>query len=149
VTPSCAVQLVIENILLKRANPRCDQCEEPLEVSTVSSRGISPGGPEQTMLERYAAFYPFEELDSRLSLGEGFTPLIASRSLSSELNLGPAYIKNETTNPTWSFKGRGTVTALQQARWMGYDRIGTVSSGNMAASVAAYGARAPRDVCFR
>lgn len=126
-----------------RAFPRCDFCAEPLEV-----RGVVPGRirgsrfPHRTLLERYRDFFPFRTLNGELSLGEGFTPLVRSARLAGATGLGDLFFKNETVNPTWSFKDRGTVSGVQHALCLGYDRIGTVSSGNMAASVAAYGARA-------
>jgi len=124
-------------------HPRCDDCNEPLEVEIPTSGNIVPGEPlQQTILERYASFFPFEKIDRDLSLGEGFTPLVKAEHLAGQMGMQHLYFKNESTNPTWSFKDRGTITALQHALSLGYAAIGTVSTGNMAVSVAAYGVRA-------
>lgn len=126
-----------------RLYPRCDICNEPLEVEKVVTGRINKGNVlNQTILERYADFFPFAKIDKAISLYEGFTPLVRSLRLASELSIKNIFFKNESQNPTWSFKDRGTVTGIQRAISLGYKRIGTVSTGNMAVSVAAYGARA-------
>jgi len=129
---------------LERAHPRCPDCNEPLEVvyPRLKKSAIPPGG---TLLERYQAFFPFASIHPEISLGEGNTPLLESSATASELGVRKLYFKIETQNPTWSFKDRGTVAGLEQALSSGFRKIGTVSTGNMAASVAAYGARARMD----
>ena len=93
-------------------------------------------------LERFLDFLPLSKVDQALSLGEGNTPLLNLKRLMKKFNLPPVFLKNETINPTSSFKDRGTVVAVQKAVSLGIGRIGTVSTGNMASSTAAYGARA-------
>jgi len=75
-------------------------------------------------------------------LGEGSTPLVRLERLEDSLGRARLFAKNEAQNPTSSFKDRGTAVAVQKAVALGAKRIGTVSTGNMAASTAAYGARA-------
>lgn len=94
--------------------------------------------------ERFSEFFPLE-LDPELSLGEGDTPLTRAKKLSKELGI-ELYLKNETINPTWSFKDRGTYLGIHRAIQLDFRRIGTVSTGNMAASVAAYGAHSELEV---
>lgn len=124
-------------------NFRCQDCNEPLELELVTSGAIREGNVlRQNILERYAEFFPFEQVKPELSLQEGFTPLIKAAELAQHLGIAKLFLKNETMNPTWSFKDRGTMVGVQHAVQLGFDKIGTVSSGNMATSVAAYGARA-------
>ena len=96
----------------------------------------------QSVLERYSEFFPFLSLADDPRLGEGMTPLIRDDTLAAEIGVAGLFFKNETVNPTWSFKDRGTATGVIHAKNSGYDKIGTVSTGNMAVSVAAYGAKA-------
>lgn len=124
-------------------SPFCPKCGDPLFVAP-SSR---PGGrrireDKALALERYADFLPLERIDPGLSLGEGSTPLVPLERLGRRLGLPGLFAKNEAQNPTASFKDRGTAVAVQKAVSLGAARIGTVSTGNMAASTAAYGARA-------
>jgi threonine synthase len=94
------------------------------------------------LLERYREFLPFQDLDPRLSLGEGNTPLIRARHLEALLKVGSLSLKIESQNPSGSFKDRGTVAGVTWTQAHGIRRIGTVSTGNMGGSVAAYAARA-------
>ncbi|HSB05561.1 MAG TPA: threonine synthase [Thermodesulfobacteriota bacterium] len=129
---------------IERVHPRCSSCNEPLEViyprlkkGKIPSRG--------TMLERYQAFFPFSSIHKDLSLGEGNTPLVLSSVVGPAMGIEKLFFKNETQNPTWSFKDRGTISGLEHALSLGFKKIGTVSTGNMAVSVAAYGTRAKVD----
>lgn len=122
---------------------RCEICHEPLELKEVKDGGINKNSKfEKSTLQRYADFYPFININSDVSLGEGFTSLLQCKKLEEQYCVENLYFKNESENPTWSFKDRGTITGILRALDLGYTRIGTVSSGNMATSVAAYGARA-------
>ncbi len=128
---------------IERVYPRCDVCNEPLEVEKVAKGKIKAGNIlKQTILDRYDDFFPFPEISRALSLREGFTPLVESSQLAHELGIKRVLFKNESQNPTWSFKDRGTVVGIQSAISLGYEKIGAVSTGNMAVSVAAYGAKA-------
>ena len=128
---------------INQSFPRCDVCNEPLDVKKVRNGKINKGNIlNQTILERYFHFFPFKKINKEISLHEGFTPLVSSSILKNELDLKSLYFKNETQNPTWSFKDRGTVSGVQHALTLGYKKIGTVSTGNMAVSVSAYGAKA-------
>jgi threonine synthase len=91
--------------------------------------------------ERYAPFYPYLNPNPRLSLGEGQTSLLPSAYLKDKIGIKDLLFKNETQNPTWTFKDRGTACSIQNASALRYKRFGTLSSGNMGASVAAYGGR--------
>ena len=112
---------------------RCE-CGEPVEFE------LFKGEPyiAKTVWERFWDFWPVEP-ELELSLGEGDTPLVKSR-IGKEFSVR-LYLKNETVNPTWSFKDRGTFLAMSYALKAGYKAVGTVSTGNMAASVSAYASR--------
>lgn len=126
-----------------RVHYRCDRCNEPLELEEISFGKIKEGnGMNHRLMERYGDFFPFLPMDNDLSLGEGFTSLVESKSLAKDLGISQIYFKNESQNPTWSFKDRGTMAGVCHAIKLGYKRIGTVSTGNMAPSVAAYGSKA-------
>jgi threonine synthase len=92
---------------------------------------------------RFSSFFPLENFDMRLSLGEGDTPCFeATSELRSYMGLNHLYLKNETVNPTWSFKDRGSFLCIQMSRLFGEKASATISTGNMGHSMAAYGKRA-------
>jgi len=108
-----------EEYMEETINFRCDSCNEPLELEEVREGSIKEGNPlRQGVLERYQDFFPYLEIDKDLSLQEGFTPLISSKALGEEYGI-KLYFKNETTNPTWSFKDRGTKTGIIRAMNLG------------------------------
>lgn len=98
------------------------------------------------LLEHYRAFLPVTEATPRLTLGEGFTPLVRAERLGAALGLTDLYLKVEGQNPTGSFKDRGMVLAVAKAIEAGAGAITCASTGNTSASAAAYGAAAGLEV---
>ncbi len=90
----------------------------------------------------YAELLPPISEEYQLSLGEGATPLLKSRWIAPKLGLKELYLKNETVNPTWSFKDRFNAVSVSVAASFGYKRAATTSTGNHGASAAAYAALA-------
>jgi threonine synthase len=93
------------------------------------------------LIERYRQYLPFAEDDPVVSLCEGFTPLVRA-PLVSELVGAEVYLKLEGANPTGSFKDRGMTCAVSAAVRDGAKAVICASTGNTAASAAAYAARA-------
>jgi len=108
------------------------------ELQETQKRNLFQG----TGVWRYARLLPIAPKDMPVSLGEGGTTLLRSQRLGEILGMGRLYLKNETTNPTGSFVDRGTTVEMTFARDSGYSSVACAYSGNLAASVAAYSARA-------
>ena len=92
-------------------------------------------------LFRYRPLLPIEA-GPVVSLGEGDTPLVATENLGAELGLPLLYVKDESRNPTWSYKDRLAAVAVTKAVQQGRDTVVVSSTGNHGAAVAAYAARA-------
>ncbi len=124
----------------------CEFCFGPLEVvydyeqiaSRISRESISMG---PTTIWRYKELLPVDD-ESPVDLGAGFTPLIRAERLGNELGLSDLWIKDDTRNPTGSFKDRVVSVALTKARQLGFKVAACASTGNLANSVAAHAARA-------
>ena len=92
---------------------------------------------------RYRQMLPVADGEEPVSLGEGCTPLIAAPRLGAELGLEVAlYVKDESQNPTASFKSRGMSVAVTRALALGVRSLVAPSAGNAGGALAAYGARA-------
>src|ERR1051325_8105662 len=91
---------------------------------------------------RWVDFFPVEKRSSIVSLAEGNTPLIAARRLGEKLGIPDLYLKNDTILPTGSLKDRSNSVGLSVARELGFKTAAVMSTGNAAASVAAYAAAA-------
>jgi threonine synthase len=124
----------------------CEWCFGPLEVAydydaikKATSREKIAAGP--LTLWRYADLLPVEG-DPAVDLGTGFTPLVKADRLAAALGLGELWVKNDTRNPTNSFKDRVVSVALSKALEFGFKVAACASTGNLANSVAAHAARA-------
>ncbi len=124
----------------------CDFCFGPVEV-TYDYEGIRrnvtreriAAGPAS--LWRYRDFLPCDA-ETAVDIGAGFTPLVHAKNLGKALGLNNLYIKNDTVNPTWSFKDRVVAVASSRARELGYSKLACASTGNLANSVSAHAAAA-------
>ncbi|MGZ4677064.1 MAG: threonine synthase [Acidimicrobiia bacterium] len=124
----------------------CEWCFGPLEVTydydavrAAISRESIAAGP--LSIWRYHDLLPVDR-NPAVDLGAGFTPLVRADRLASELGLGEVWIKNDTTNPTNSFKDRVTAVALSKALEFGFKVAACASTGNLANAVAAHAAHA-------
>jgi len=97
-------------------------------------------------VERYREFLPVTDATPALTLGEGFTPLVAAPRLGERIGAPRLHLKLEGLNPTGSFKDRGMVVAVSKALEAGSSSIICASTGNTSASAAAYGAHAGMEV---
>jgi threonine synthase len=124
----------------------CDWCFGPLEVAydyeaaaaRLSPEGIAAG---PRTIWRYRDLLPVAD-GVPIELGAGCTPLVRADRLAAELGLGELWIKDDTANPTGSFKDRVVSVALSKARDLGFKVAACASTGNLANSVAAHAARA-------
>lgn len=112
------------------------------KIANILSKEILEERGGQHGLWKYRELLPVKRKECMITLGEGNTPLIKCNRLSKEIGIKNLYIKDESRNPTWSFKDRHCCVAV--AKGLEFDaKIVSVSSyGNMGASTAAYAARA-------
>jgi len=121
----------------------CDECFGPLDVhyhfpsitkDTFTNR-------EQTYW-RYFELLPIIDKSNIVSINAGMTPLVRAEKLGKEIGLNNLYIKNDSVNPTFSFKDRPAGVAISKAKEFGLGSVGCASTGNLASATAAHAAKA-------
>ena len=125
----------------------CLDCFGPLEIGydhdalAVLTRSGIEAGPHS--IWRYAGLLPVgQDPAGRVTLNPGMTPLVRADRLAEELGMRELWVKDDSANPTHSFKDRVVSVALTAARQLGFTRVACASTGNLANSVAAHAARA-------
>ena len=125
----------------------CTQCGKPLlvhydldQAAATLKKDSLPARPSS--LWRYREVLPVIRNDNIVSLGEGWTPLLHAQRLGEQLGLPRLYIKDESCNPTGSFKARGMALAVSMAKELGVTKLAVPSAGNAAGALASYAAQA-------
>lgn len=125
----------------------CEFCFGPLEV-VYDYKAIKRALTRKSIEKREENLWRYKELlpidgEPRVGLQSGFTPLIKADNLASVLGIRELYIKDDTVaHPTLSFKDRVVAVALTKAKEFGFDTVACASTGNLAHSVSAHGAKA-------
>ena len=130
-----------------RLHNLCTACGKPLLVRYDLERATMTLKKESLAsrradLWRYREVLPVENDNNIISLGEGWTPLLRVPRLERRVGIQELYIKDESQNPTQSFKARGMATAVSMAKELGIKKLAVPSAGNAAGALAAYAARA-------
>ena len=136
----------------QRLHNLCRECGKPLLVRYDLDRAKESLTKEslpsrRSDMWRYREVMPVERDDNIVSLGEGWTPLLAARRLAEKTGIREVYIKDESLNPTQSFKARGMSAAVSMAKELGAKKLAVPSAGNAAGALSAYAARAGLE-CF-
>jgi len=121
----------------------CDECFGPLDVhynfpSLTKNTFVNR---EQTYW-RYFELLPITDKSNIVSINAGMTPLVKAEKLGKEIGLNNLYVKNDSVNPTFSFKDRPAGVAVSKAKEFGLASVGCASTGNLAAATAAHAAKA-------
>ena len=111
-----------------------------LEAAKSLKRDVLRG--REPTLWRYRELLPLFDGEQPVTLGEGYTPLIHARALGASIGLDRLYVKDESLNPTNSFKARGQSAAITRAKYIGATTIALPTAGNAGNAAAAYAAAA-------
>jgi len=125
----------------------CPICQSPL-LSKYDLAAIGQHVDRDAITRRKKGMWRWHELlpvihvENQIFLGEGDTPLLSLPHLENELGLSHLYVKDESSNPTGSFKARGLAAAVSKAKELGVEKVIIPTAGNAGGAMAAYAARA-------
>lgn len=125
----------------------CPACRKPL-LARYNLKAVKHKFPKEELsrrkssLWRYREILPIRNPHYRLSLGEGFTPILRAKNLGGAVKFANLFIKEEGVNPTTSFKARGLSVAVSRAYELGVKAVSIPSAGNAAGAMSAYAALA-------
>jgi threonine synthase len=139
----------------------CPLCQSPL-LAIYDLKRAHQNVDRDEITRRKKGMWRWQELlpilheENQIFLGEGDTPLLSLPRLQKELGLTNLYVKDESSNPTGSFKARGLAAAVSKAKELGVKKVIIPTAGNAGGAMAAYAARAglrahifmPRDTPF-
>ncbi len=136
-----------ENYQSNKLHNLCTVCGKPLLVGYDLEKAAATLTKESlktrvSTLWRYEEVLPLENKQNRMTLGEGWTPLHHAKNLGEKYDLPQLFIKDESANPTQSFKARGMTTAVSMAKELGVKKVAVPSAGNAAGALSAYAALA-------
>ncbi len=125
----------------------CTACAKPLfpiydlkgAARTLTKDSL---GKREKSLWRYREVLPLPAEAEVVSLGEGWTPLLWAKRFGETVGLTSLWVKDESQNPTQSFKARGMTTAVSMAKHLGATKLAVPTAGNAGGALAAYAARA-------
>ena len=119
----------------------CSECFGPLDVKyDFPSMSKDTFASREQTYWRYFELLPIEDKANIVSIQAGMTPLIKAENLGKKLGLDNLYIKNDSVNPTFSFKDRPAGVAVSKAKEFGLQAVGCASTGNLASATAAHAA---------
>jgi threonine synthase len=122
----------------------CEQCIKAPLIATYSTVGLRKSAIDQSerSMWRYIAMLPVFDRRNIVSLGEGLTPILFLKKTADDLGLSFVVMKDESFNPTGSFKARGMSMAISKAKELGIRRCIVPTAGNAGGAMAAYCAKA-------
>lgn len=124
----------------------CPDCQAPLIARYDLEKARQEVDRDEIKLRlrgmwRWHEILPLFEEKNMIKLGEGDTPLLLLENLGAELGLANLYVKDESLNPTGSFKARGLAAAVSKAKELGVTKVIIPTAGNAGGAMAAYAAR--------
>lgn len=131
----------------KELHTFCPSCQSPL-LSIYDLKDARQQVDRDEISRRKKGMWRWQELlpvldkKNQIFLGEGDTPLLSLPNLENELGLSNLYVKDESSNPTGSFKARGLAAAISKAKELGVEKVIIPTAGNAGGAMAAYAARA-------